>query len=113
MEMAASEVPGSVTCIRLNGRMDAAGAGRIGVPFTASVVAAGRGAAIDLSGVTFIASMGIGLLISAARGLRSKGSKMVLFGAQPMVQEVLEQAAIDQIIPLVATQDQALDALGS
>jgi hypothetical protein len=38
---------------------------------------------------------------------------MVLFGAQPMVQEVLEQAAIDQIIPLVATQDQALDALGS
>jgi anti-anti-sigma regulatory factor len=40
-----------------------------------------------------------------------KGSKMVLFGARPLVQDVLEQAAIDQIIPLVATQEQALELL--
>jgi len=112
MEMAASELAGNVVCIRLNGRMDAEGAGRIDVPFTASVSAVGRTAAIDLSGVTFIASMGIRLLISAARGVRMKGSKMVLFGARPLVQDVLEQAAIDQIIPLVATQEQALDVLG-
>jgi anti-anti-sigma factor len=111
MEMASSELPGSVLCIRLNGRMDAEGANRIDVPFTASVAVGGRSAAIDLTDVTFIASMGIRLLISAARGVRMKGSKMVLFGARPLVQDVLEQAAIDQIIPLVATQEQALELL--
>jgi anti-anti-sigma factor len=113
MEMAASELPGSVTCVRLTGRLDAQGAGRIDVPFTANVAAVGRNAVIDLSGVTFIASMGIRLLISTARGLSLKGSKMVLFGAHDLVQNVLEEAAIDQIIPVVATQEQALAAFGT
>lgn len=111
MEMAASELPGNVTCVRLTGRIDAEGAGRIDVPFTANVAAVGRNAVVDLAGVSFIASMGIRLLISAARGLSLKGSKLVLFGAPPLVQNVLEQAAIDQIIPLVATQEQALAVL--
>lgn len=111
MEMAAIELAGGVTCIRLTGRLDADGADRIDVAFTANVVTVGRNALIDLSGVTFVASMGIRLLLAAARGLSRKGAKMVLFGAQDLVQNVLEQAAIDQIIPVVATEAQALEAL--
>jgi len=112
MDMAATELPGNITCIRLNGRMDADGAGRIDVPFTANVAAVGHDAIIDLSGVTFIASMGIRLLISTARGLSRNGARMVLFGAQDLVRNVLEEAAIDQIIPVVATEKKALETLG-
>jgi len=111
MKMAAIELPGNVTCIRLSGRLDAQGADQIDVPFTAQVAAVGRDAVIDLSEVSFVASMGIRLLISAARGLGRKGAKMVLFGAQDLVHDVLEQAAIDQIIPVVETEAQALQAL--
>jgi len=113
MEMAAIELVGGVTCIRLTGRLDADGADRIDVPFTANVDAVGRNAVIDLSGVTFVASMGIRLLLAAARGLSRKGAKMVLFGARDRVQNVLEEAAIDQIIAVVATEAQALEALRS
>jgi anti-anti-sigma regulatory factor len=35
----------------------------------------------------------------------------VLFGAQPLVQDVLEQAALDQIMPITANEAQALSAL--
>jgi anti-sigma B factor antagonist len=112
MDMAATELPGNVTCIRLNGRMDADGAGRIDLPFTANVDAVGHDAIIDLSGVTFIASMGIRLLISTARGLSRNGARMVLFGAQDLVRNVFEEAAIDQIIPVVATEKEALETLG-
>lgn len=111
--MATSQLDGNVTCVRLRGRLDAAGADRIDAPFTARVVAAGRPAVIDLSEVSFIASMGIRLLISGARGLDRKGAKMVLFGARDLVRTVLQEAAIDQIIPLVDDEPQALRALAA
>lgn len=112
MHMAVSELPGKITCVRLSGRLDAAGAGRIDVPFTSRVVGAGRNAVLDLSGGSFIASMGIRLLISSARGLDRKWKKLVLFGARNLVHEVLEQAAIHQIIPVVATEHEALEQFG-
>ncbi len=113
MEMTTEQLDGDVTCVRLRGRLDAAGADRIDVPFTARVVSSGHAAVVDLSEVSFIASMGIRLLLSGARGLDRKGAKMVLFGARGLVRTVLEEAAIDQIIPLVDDEPQALQVLAA
>ena len=113
MDMQLSELGGKVTCVRLSGRLDAPGADSIDTRFTAAVVNAGRDAVIDLSGLSFVASMGIRMLIAAARGLHAKGAQLVLFGAQPLVYTVLDQAALDQIIPLVATEQQALAKLAA
>jgi anti-anti-sigma factor len=106
--MTLSELAGSVTCVALVGRLDAPGADRISLRFTASVVSAGRPAVVDMSGVEFVASMGIRLLISTAKACSLKGGKLVLFGAQPLVQEVFEDAALDQLMAIVATQDEAV-----
>lgn len=111
MEIEVSEIEGRRTRVRLMGRLDAPGAERIGVPFTAAVAAAGRDALVDLSEVSFIASMGLRLLIGTARALNGKGAAMVLFGAQDLVREMLDQAGIDQIIPVVETELQALERL--
>jgi anti-sigma B factor antagonist len=108
MDMELTALEGGVTCARLHGRLDSSGADRIGIRFTAGVVAQGRPALVDLSGVSFIASMGIRLLISCAKGLKLKGAKMVLFGAQPMVLEVLEDAGLDQILDIVGNEQDAL-----
>jgi anti-anti-sigma factor len=113
MHMEVNSLSGNLICVRLSGRMDAAGAGRVGVPFAAQVAAADGDALIDLSGVSFIASMGIRLLLSTARDLDRKGNKLVLFGACDLVHEVLEQAAIDRIIPLVATEREAMAQFGT
>jgi anti-anti-sigma factor len=111
MELASTEISGNITGVTLNGRLDAAGVDRIDLPFTAAIVTRARSAIVDMSGVSFIASMGIRLLISTARALRLKGSMLVLFGAPELVQGVLDDAAIDQIIPIVATREQALARL--
>lgn len=102
---------GAATRVRLHGRLDTDGADRIGIQFTAAVVAAGRSAAIDLSQVDFVSSMGLRLLISASRGLGSRGARVVLFGAQPLVQEVFEQTALGQVVDIVGTEDEALTVL--
>jgi anti-anti-sigma regulatory factor len=57
--------------------------------------------------------MGIRLLISTARALSLKGARLVLFGAQELVQEVFDDAALDQIMPIVATEEAALAELAA
>jgi anti-anti-sigma factor len=111
MDMVVSEPEAGVTCIRLNGRLDAPGADRIDLRFTAHAAAGPYHAVVDMAGVNFVASMGLRLLISTARAMHVKGRQMVLFGATGPVREVLEQAAIDQIIPLVGDEAQALEHL--
>jgi anti-anti-sigma factor len=111
LELTVSELAGPVTAVSLAGRLDAPGADAIAVRFTAAVASAGRDAIVDLSQVSFIASMGIRLLISTARALGLKGRKLVLHGANPMVQGVFDDAALDQIIPSVRTADEALARL--
>jgi anti-anti-sigma factor len=109
--MTVTEIDGEVTRVQLQGRLDAAGADRIGLRFTTSLAGAGQKAVIDLSGVDFIASLGIRMLISAARNLGGKGGALALYGAGEMVQGVFDDAALDQLIPIVATEAEALAAL--
>ena len=68
---------------------------------------------VDLSEVSFLASMGLRLLISSARAMAAKGHKMVLFGATGMTLETLQNAGFDQIVPVVGTQDEALAAVST
>ena len=106
MEIVAFEE--GIHCIRLRGRLDAPGADSVGVRFSAAASMPPCRVVVDLSGVGFIASLGMRLLISSARNARAKNGVMVLFGAKDMVREVLEQMAIDQIMPIVATEAEAL-----
>lgn len=113
MDIEVIELQNNVNCLRLIGRMDSAGVDRGEIKFNAAAVAPGRDALIDLSGVTFLASMGIRMLITGARSLKSKGANVVVFGAQEMVQSVLDNVALDQIIPVAADQEQALVLLAA
>ncbi len=113
MDLQVTDIDDRAIIIRLRGRLDAAGAEQIDRAFMAATADAEdeRHALVDLSGVSFLASMGIRLLIASARGLNRKGALLVLFGAADLVQDVLDLAALDQIIPVVATEAQALERI--
>lgn len=111
--MTLEDLAGPVSVVRLQGRLDAAGSDVIGLRFTAAVASQPRDAVVDLTGVSFVASLGLRLLISAARSLAGKGHRMALFGANDMVQGVLDDAALDQIMPITATEAEALAALAA
>ena len=109
MKIEVSELPDNINCIRLDGRMDASGVDLIEMRFSSVVVSSGRNAVVDLSGVSFIASMGIRMLIATARAVRFKQTKMVLFGAPGAVQAVLDTVALDQIVPITSNQQLAIE----
>lgn len=94
------------------GRLDSATVGSVETPFTAAVSASGKSAALDLRQLDFLSSLGIRLLLSSARVVTRRGGKVVLFGAQPMVAEVLSAMALDSVLPHVATEQEAVAQLG-
>jgi anti-anti-sigma regulatory factor len=48
------------------------------------------------------------MLLTTARGLAGRGAKFALFGANPAVMEIFETTALFDIIPIVATEADAL-----
>jgi anti-anti-sigma factor len=107
MEMQHSDL-GNVRKIILTGRLDTAGVDLIETRFGASIVPAGRNTVVDISHVTFLASMGIRMLIATTRSLSRKGGKIALFGATPAVREVIDTVALTDIIPLAESEDEAI-----
>jgi anti-anti-sigma factor len=108
MEFTADEQDG-ITRIRMSGRLDTTGVGEIETRFTATVVAPGRPAVVDLGGVDFVSSMGLRLLIGTARALSLKKAKLALFGAAPAVHDTLRVAGLGDLVPIVANEALATD----
>jgi anti-anti-sigma factor len=97
--------------VTLNGRLDLKGSDEISQRFTSLTATDGSNVVVDLSGVEFIASIGMRLLISCAKAKSQRGGQMVLAGLQPLVKEALATAGIDSLIPIHADQAAALAAL--
>lgn len=100
-----------VSWVALHGRLDTPGVDAIDTRFTASVVASGRNAVVDLTQVAFVSSMGIRLLLTAARALGLKKARLVLLGAQPIVRETLEHVGLSDVLPVADNEAQALAIL--
>jgi stage II sporulation protein AA (anti-sigma F factor antagonist) len=84
-----------------------AGAGAIEMKFLGHTASQQCHAIVDMSGVSFIASMGMGLLVDAAKSLQRHDAKLVLVAVQPMVETAMRNARLEQIIDIVATADEA------
>ncbi|MCU0935038.1 MAG: STAS domain-containing protein [Gammaproteobacteria bacterium] len=111
MQMDVVQAEDGVTRVSLAGRMDIEGTQAIDLKFTALTANRRAGVIVDLSQVSFLASIGIRTLLSSAKALSQKGGKMVLLGPQPMVATALTTAGIDLLIPIVADEQAARAAL--
>jgi len=104
----AAALSDSLTKITLAGRLDTPGVDKVETRFLAAVVPPARHVIVDLSGVDFVASMGIRMLVSVARSLTSRRAKIALYGVQPMVGEIFEHVSLSDIMPVVATEPEAV-----
>jgi anti-sigma B factor antagonist len=108
MLLQATQRTDGVTQVALIGRLDVSGLHEVDVEFHGATAARKQPAIVDLSGLEYIASLGMGMLISCEQSLRRKGYAMVLVGAKGDVDTALRTAGIDQAIPLVPDVDEAL-----
>jgi len=66
---------------------------------------------LDFSGVTFVSSAGLRVLMIAAKQCRKQNGKMVLAALQPMIQEVFQISRFDSLFELFPTVRAALQAI--
>lgn len=97
--------------VAFSGRLDIAGTAQVEAPF--GVIASQASLTlVDLTGTPFVASVGIRLLLANAKALYRRSGRMIVFGCDPQVEKVLRSTGVDQLIPIVATRDEALVLAG-
>lgn len=99
--------------VALVGRLDTPGVSRVEAGFLAHLMPGAKNAIVDLSQVDFIASMGLRMLVSAAKDLKMRQAKLVLYGAQQPVLQVFEAVALHKIIHICSEETDALAAVES
>jgi len=98
--------------IFLTDRLDIPGTTEIEMKFTVLSASNARKVIVDLSKVTFLASIGIRAIIANAKALQQRGGKMVLFVADNnMVSKTLITTGIDALVPMFEDIDSAMQAL--
>ena len=65
---------------------------------------------VDLAGVTFLDSTGVGVLVGALKRAREAGGALHFCGAQTRVRRVFEITGLIGALPLFATRDEAFAA---
>ena len=97
-----------ISQVELIGTLDVAGMHDVDAEFHSLTALPGQPCIVDLSKVTYIASLGMGMLISCAQSLGRRGQKMVLMAPQEPVLEVLRAVGLDSAIPIVMDEAEAL-----
>lgn len=110
MDFTVSDLGGGLAKLALSGRMDITGALAVD-PVLMKLAEEKSGLAVDMSEVSFLASLGIRTLVMSCKTLAAKGGNLALFGLQPGVEKVLRTSGLHTMIPIVADLSSAEDLL--
>ncbi len=109
MELKAFYADDSYTHLTLTGKMDIAGVKEIADKFSRLAVERKRNVIVEMSGVTFLGSMGLRILLSTAKAVQREGKKLILLNPYPMVKEVLEAGGLADVVPVVNDSEAAVN----
>src|SRR5579862_5286807 len=88
---------GSTATVTMVGRLDIIGAEAIALPL-ATLSGSKNGLFIDMAGVTFVASIGLRHLVSAAKAVGRRGGCVVLRNPNAAVAEVIVTAGLADLL---------------
>ena len=111
MELTLNRSDGQVTRISLAGKLDVPGEEAIGDEFRHLIGSHNTHFLIDMSQVSYLASLGIRLLFAGAKALAADGKKLIVLDPQPMVEETLMSSGTAKLVPIAHGEDEALGLL--
>ena len=100
-----------VTCLAIQGRLDADSAPDA-EPIVKAILKEKKPALIfDLSGMEYISSAGLRVILMAVKDLRNRKGKVVLCGLTPYVKEIFDVSNFSSIIPITDTLEAGLQQM--
>lgn len=86
--------------LHLTGELDVGGAPRVREALMAAIEAGERHVVVDCSGLDFLDSTGIGVLVAARTRARAAGGSLLLTGAPPALERLLAVTGVDSLFRL-------------
>jgi anti-sigma B factor antagonist len=108
LEVQTRQTDGGVTVLAPSGRLDVAGAPSLKEAIGEAVKNGPPRVVIDLEGVSFVDSTGLGSVIAALKLVRSSKGDLRLAAPNQQVRVVLELTTLDRVFPYFATVEEAL-----
>jgi anti-sigma B factor antagonist len=96
------------TVVRVGGELDNATGPRLRERLVAAIAERGANVVLDLSGVEFLDSTGLGVLVGVPKRARTLGGDLRLAAATPPVRRVFEITALDRTLPIADTVAEAI-----
>jgi anti-anti-sigma factor len=113
MEMKVVEETEDLTYVALVGRMDVGGVEQIETRFVAYTTSRSKPVIVDISQVPFMASIGMRVILRVVKALKPIGAKLVVLKPQPLVEEALRIACLDQVFGIAQDEQKAREFLQS
>lgn len=112
-ELEVAPVDGGVVVCTVIGELDVASAPKLRAELV-RLVAESEGpprVVVDLAGVDFLDSTGLGVLLGGLKRVRARDGALVLCRAEPQVRKVFEVTRVIEILPIHDELDTAVDAV--
>jgi anti-anti-sigma factor len=110
MDLSVQELDNGITIVALRGRLDTVWAGEMEASFN-TIAGAKRSVVLDLSGVSFLGSLGMRMFVQGGTTVLRRGGKFAILSPDPNITKVLKVASIDSLIPILHERTAALDAV--
>jgi anti-anti-sigma factor len=110
----ASQRQGDVLVAAPVGKIDHPNAQRLQealAPILETAVRGGNALVLDFSGVEYISSMGLRVLLMAAKQLRAANARIAVAALQPVVKEIFDIARFNHVLEIFPDVQAALDQL--
>ena len=91
---------GTKAVVSLKGELDVAGAGRLRDCLVAEIAAGRTTIMLDLAGLEFIDSTGLGVIVSGLKRARERGGDVVLRAPNRTTRRVLEITGLDRTMTI-------------
>ena len=111
LEKSIRQIEPDITVIELRGRLTLGNLLREAEDSVKKLVNSGAGAktnALDLSGIAFMDSAGIGMLVACNSAAETAGSQFRVAGANARIQQALQITHVDRVLALHKDMDSAL-----
>jgi anti-anti-sigma factor len=97
--------------IELSGRIDNNSSAAIEARINAVLDAQPQTLILDMRGVDFVSSLGLRVMLSAAKRCRKQSTKIALCGVLPQVEEVFQLSGLSAFFPMHPNCEAAQQAL--
>jgi anti-sigma B factor antagonist len=108
LDVESRQTDSGVTVLAPSGRLDVVGAPALKEAVSEAMKNGQPKLVIDLEGVTFVDSSGLGSVVSALKQVRSSKGDLRLAAPNQQVRVVLELTTLDRVFPYFATVEEAL-----